>query len=57
MFGEETMQAVVGSIAGNVRFYGLTETNMQLEGLDKHQRLVESYKKLHSARAQRSSQK
>lgn len=57
MFGEETMQAVVGSIAGTVRFYGLTETNMQLEGLDKHQRLVESYKKLHSARAQRSSQK
>lgn len=57
MFGEEVMQAVVGSIAGTVRFYGLTETNMQLEGLDKHQRLVESYKKLHSARAQRSSQK
>jgi ribosomal protein S12 methylthiotransferase accessory factor len=24
---------------------------MQLEGLEKHQRLIESYKKLHAARA------
>jgi ribosomal protein S12 methylthiotransferase accessory factor len=24
---------------------------MKLEGLDRHQRLIESYKKLHSARA------
>ncbi|KDE39810.1 hypothetical protein ADINL_1447 [Nitrincola lacisaponensis] len=51
MFGEQTMQAVVGSVNGDVRFYGLTPTNMQLEGLDKHLRLIESYKKLHAARA------
>ena len=51
MFGEETMDAVVGSVDGSVRFYGLTPTNMQLEGLDKHLRLIESYKKLHAARA------
>lgn len=51
MFGEERMQAVVGSVTGEVRFYGLTETSMKLEGLDKHLRLIESYKKLHSARA------
>ncbi|MBW4936214.1 OsmC domain/YcaO domain-containing protein [Marinobacter sp. F4206] len=51
MFGEETMDAVVGSVNGSVRFYGLTPTNMQLDGLEKHQRLIESYKKLHTARA------
>jgi ribosomal protein S12 methylthiotransferase accessory factor len=51
MFGDQTMDAVVGSVDGSVRFYGLTPTNMQLEGLDKHLRLIESYKKLHSARA------
>ncbi len=55
MFGEELMEAVVGSVEGSVRFYGLTPTNMQLEGLDKHLRLIESYKKLHAARAERNS--
>ncbi|QEW06861.1 OsmC domain/YcaO domain-containing protein [Nitrincola iocasae] len=54
MFGEQTMQAVVGSVKGEVRFHGLTPTNMQLEGLDKHLRLIDSYKKLHAARAQRA---
>ncbi|CAM4002525.1 OsmC domain/YcaO domain-containing protein [Vreelandella rituensis] len=51
MFGQDAMAAVVGSVSGEVRFHGLTPTNMQLEGLDRHQRLVESYKKLHAARA------
>src|SRR5690554_2032189 len=51
MFGEEVVEAVVGSINGEVRFYGLTPTNTKLEGLDKHLRLIESYKKLHAARA------
>ncbi|MEY8198876.1 MAG: OsmC domain/YcaO domain-containing protein [Colwellia sp.] len=50
MFGEENMEQVVGSVFGEVRFYGLTPTSMKLEGLDKHQRLIESYKKLHQAR-------
>ncbi|MCG8518867.1 MAG: OsmC domain/YcaO domain-containing protein [Pseudomonadales bacterium] len=54
MFGEDTMAAVVGSVDGSVRFHGLTPTNMQLEGLDKHLRLIESYKKLHAARAARA---
>jgi ribosomal protein S12 methylthiotransferase accessory factor len=52
MFGNERMDAVLGSLDGSVRFYGLTPTNMQLEGLDRHLRLIESYKKLHAARAQ-----
>ncbi|QSX37358.1 OsmC domain/YcaO domain-containing protein [Shewanella sedimentimangrovi] len=51
MFGQETLDAVVGSVKGEVRFYGLTPTNLQLDGLEKHQRLIESYKKLHAARA------
>ncbi|REH36986.1 ribosomal protein S12 methylthiotransferase accessory factor [Paraperlucidibaca baekdonensis] len=55
MFGVETLAAVVGSVAGHVRFYGLTPTNSQLVGLDKHLRLIASYKKLHHARAAQSS--
>ncbi|WP_168016842.1 OsmC domain/YcaO domain-containing protein [Halomonas salinarum] len=51
MFGETTMEAVVDSVNGDVRFYGLTPTSMQLEGLEKHHRLIESYKKLHAHRA------
>lgn len=50
MYGEETIEAVIGSVNGTTRFYGLTPTNMQLEGLDRHLRLIESYKKLHAAR-------
>ncbi|HDS1737300.1 MULTISPECIES: OsmC domain/YcaO domain-containing protein [Pseudomonas] len=51
MFGDPRMDAVLGSVAGSVRFHGLTPTSMKLEGLDRHQRLVDSYKKLHAARA------
>ncbi|CEL28965.1 OsmC domain/YcaO domain-containing protein [Pseudomonas fluorescens] len=51
MFGNERMDAAIGSVNGSVRFYGLTQTSMKLEGLDRHLRLIESYKKLHSARA------
>jgi len=51
MFGNPRMDAVVGSVHGSVRFFGLTPTGMNLEGLDKHQRKINSYKKLHVARA------
>lgn len=51
MFGNERMDAVLGSVDGSVRFYGLTPTSMKLEGLDRHQRLIDNYKKLHKARA------
>lgn len=50
MFGDTRMDAVLGSVDGSVRFYGLTPTSMKLEGLDRHLRLIESYKKLHAAR-------
>jgi len=51
MFGETVMTNVIDSINGDVRFYGLTPTNMDLDGLDRHQRLLTSYNKLHQARA------
>lgn len=51
MFGNVRMDAVLGSVDGSVRFHGLTPTSMKLEGLDRHLRLIDSYKKLHAARA------
>ncbi|NMF87706.1 OsmC domain/YcaO domain-containing protein [Aromatoleum petrolei] len=51
MFGNPRMDAVIGAVDGSVRFFGLTPTSTKLEGLDRHQRLIDSYKKLHIARA------
>jgi ribosomal protein S12 methylthiotransferase accessory factor len=51
MYGDPRMDAAMGSVDGSVRFFGLTPTSMKLEGLDRHQRLIDSYKKLHMARA------
>ncbi len=51
MFGDEKMDAVIGSLEGSVRFYGLTPTSLKLEGLDRHHRMIDSYRKLHAARA------
>ncbi|MGQ2966684.1 OsmC domain/YcaO domain-containing protein [Methylophilus sp.] len=50
MFSDARMDAVIGSVEGSVRFFGLTPTSMKLEGLDRHHRLIDSYKKLHAAR-------
>jgi ribosomal protein S12 methylthiotransferase accessory factor len=54
MFGDTRMDAALGSVDGTVRFYGLTPTSTKLEGLERHQRLMDSYKKLHAARAKAS---
>jgi len=51
MFGHARMDAAMGSVDGSVRFYGLTPTSLKLEGLDRHHRLIDSYRKLHTARA------
>ena len=51
MYGNPRMDAVLGSVDGSVRFHGLTPTSMKLEGLDRHHRLIDSYRKLHAARA------
>jgi len=50
MFGDAQMDAVLGSIDGSVRFYGLTPSSIELEGFDRHRRLLDSYQKLHAAR-------
>ncbi|RAH36288.1 OsmC domain/YcaO domain-containing protein [Halomonas sp. SL1] len=57
MFGEETMETVVGAVNGTVRFPGLEPVGMQLKGLERHQRLIESYKKLHAHRAALAAEK
>ena len=51
MFGDKRMDAAIGSVDGNVRFYGLTPTSIGLEGLDRHHRLIDSFRKLHAARS------
>ncbi len=50
MFGSETLNNAISTITGEVRFMGLTSTNMKLEGLDKHLKLIESYQKLQVAK-------
>ncbi len=54
MFGDAVIDDVIGAINGDRSFCGLTPTNMQLEGLERHQKLIESYKKLHAVRAARA---
>jgi ribosomal protein S12 methylthiotransferase accessory factor len=44
------MDAVLGSVDGSLRFYGLTPTSMKPEGLDRRYRLIDSLKKLHVAK-------
>ena len=51
MFGDTRMDAVMGSVYGSIRFFGLTPTSIKLEGLDRHHRMIDSYRKLHAARA------
>jgi ribosomal protein S12 methylthiotransferase accessory factor len=50
MFGDPRMDAALGALDSSVRFYGLTPSSLKLEGLDRHQRLLDSYTKLHTAR-------
>lgn len=51
MYGTEIFQKAAGSVSGVIKFFGLTETDENFTGLDKHLRLIESYKKLQVARA------
>ncbi len=51
MFGQERLAAARATVAAEQCFYGLTPTSMALEGLDRHLRLLASYKKLHAYRA------
>jgi ribosomal protein S12 methylthiotransferase accessory factor len=51
IFGDERVDAVMASVNGSLRFYGLTPTNIKLEGLNRHSRMIDSYRKLHMARS------
>lgn len=50
MYDEEILGHAISSVSGETRFFGLTPTNMRLDGIDKHLRLVDSYEKLQAAR-------
>ncbi len=50
MYGEEILDNVTASVSGEIRFFGLTPTNMKLDGIDKHLKLIESYEKLQVTR-------
>jgi len=50
VFGKEIVNNAIGTVSGEIRFFGLTKTNMSLDGLDKHLKLIESYKKLQVVR-------
>lgn len=50
MYGKDLMDAVTKSVTGEIRFYNLPETNMKLEGIDKHLKLIESYRKIQRAK-------
>ena len=50
MYGEEVLDNAIKSVSGEIRFFGLFKTNMQLEGIDKHLKLIESYNKLQLAK-------
>jgi ribosomal protein S12 methylthiotransferase accessory factor len=50
MFGKDLIDAVTKTVSGESKFYGLPKTNNQLLGIDKHLKLIESYKKLHRAK-------
>jgi ribosomal protein S12 methylthiotransferase accessory factor len=51
MYGEDLVDTASKSLNGEIRFYGLFQTGLNLEGLDKHKKLVESYNKLIKARS------
>ncbi len=50
MYGQKIMDAAAGSVKGEVKFYNLPATNMKLEGVEKHLKFIESYKKLQKAK-------
>lgn len=52
MFGLEIVNQCIDTINGDSKFTGLTETDMNFKGLDKHLRLIESYEKLQKAKRQ-----
>jgi ribosomal protein S12 methylthiotransferase accessory factor len=54
MYGELLVEQTIGTALGEKKFFGLTETDMNFKGLDKHLRLIESYQKLQKAKREYS---
>jgi ribosomal protein S12 methylthiotransferase accessory factor len=50
MFGTEVVNNALKTVNGEIRFFGLTKTDSNLKGLDKHLKLIDSYKKLQLAK-------
>ncbi len=50
MYGKEMVKICLKTVKGEIRFYGLTPTDLNLKNEDKHLRLIDSYKKLISKR-------
>ena len=50
MYGTELLTTAISTATGQLRFYGLTPTDMQLKDLEKHLKLIESYQKIQSAK-------
>jgi ribosomal protein S12 methylthiotransferase accessory factor len=46
MFTGELYEAALSTLKSEIKFYGMEKTNINLDGLEKHQKLIESYKKL-----------
>lgn len=56
MYGKDLMDAVVKSVTGEITFHGLPVTDSNLTGIDKHRKLIESYKKLQRAKKVRKDE-
>lgn len=50
IYGSAGMDAVLGSVDGRMRFFGLTPTSSKLEQRDRHRRPIDSYKKMWAVR-------
>jgi ribosomal protein S12 methylthiotransferase accessory factor len=57
MYGEKLVKQVCQTISGEIKFFGLTETDTNLTGIEKHQKLIASYEKLRAQRSLKASSK
>lgn len=50
MFGQKSFDDGLALVEGTKRFHGMQQTNLNLDGIERHQNLIESYLKLHNLR-------
>ena len=51
MYGKELIKNALGSITGEVRFFGLEDLKGSVQNIEKHQKLISSYLKLQKAKS------